>query len=196
MSDNLSSLRQKGVVGSSLSLPSDVIYTPPSGKIVISGSSPLRQYMQSDPTNQTDLLQSCERKYIMPTAMLMAKNIFRVPPITDDMYRFIDSDMKGRSMFFILSRSNAEKHTSGYIIWEPFIVVIKGLIVVAVKCAYHPQKKDFKIINVTLWQNGSNNYYLVQDQELTLEMLPLLIEKYMRLEKVLDLNQGQEGLIL
>lgn len=169
-------------------LPNDVVYSPPQGKILEDEASKtanreLLFYVPTTPTPQTDLLQSCERQFVLPIIMPLSM-LFRSAPITDDIYRLATEEMKESSLFCIISRSNVRRLENGFIFWTPFVVVIKQRIVVQLKCAYHPTQHQFRVLELDLWQNNTGSYYVIKHNNLQ-DALPGIIEKYISWEGIL-----------
>jgi len=175
-------LEAKNLIKSTGVVPADVTYSPPQGRILGQTAQELLSYEPTAPTPQTDLLQNCERQFVLPMVMPLAL-IFKVPPITDDIYRFATEDMKDSSLFCIISRSNIRKSEQGFIVWDPFVTVIKRKIVVFVTCAYHPMQKQFRVLALNLWQNSTSSYFRVTDERLGL-VLPGLVDRYVKLEGI------------
>lgn len=188
-----SRLSEKGIIGANAKkaakggprVPDDVVYTPPTGKRLFSRYEKidLQIYTPGTPTSQTDLLQDCERQFILPFAVPMSL-AFRTPPLTDDAYRFIPEETKDESLFFLLSRTNVHRVEDGFISWTPIVVVIKRMIVVKVRCLFHPTKRKFMIKRVRMWQNKTNSYYIVEDVRLTKEVVLNMIARYIELEGI------------
>jgi hypothetical protein len=175
-------LAGKGLITGQGELPIDIDYTPPQGAIIEGGSAraanrELLIYEPSAPTSQTDLLQDVERQYVLPWVIQLSM-ILRVPPITDDVYRLASDEMKDSSLFTIISRSQVLKVAGDYLHWFPFIAVIKRKIVLRVGCLYHPQKRDFRVAEVWMWQNNTGSYYTIQNPRLTPLLLPGLVDRW------------------
>lgn len=171
----------------------DVIYTPPRGLIRRDRrlNQPLQEYMVREPTAQTDLLQNPERLYILPYIVSLS-TIFRVPPVTDDIYRFFSEEVKASGLFLILSRSYVKKLQSGWIVWDAVLVVIKKMIVGRVRCLYHPDARKFQLKEVHLWQNNTGDYYRIADERLTWELIPGIMERYVEYEGLFKETSGNE----
>ncbi len=178
-------LEKQGLLKDGPAVRQNVIYHPPQGKIIRHKYSDpgILAYEPSDPTPQTDLLQNIERQHILPTAVQLAM-LFKVPPITDDVYRFTTEEMKDESLFFILSRSNIKKVGDGFLVWDPILVVIKRSMVVRIRCFYQPSSKAFGLKEVHLWQNATNSYYIINDPKVGFVNLPGIIDKYVRMEGI------------
>lgn len=169
-------------------LPVDVEYTPPQGSILEgkrarAANQELLEYEPTKPTPQTDLLQDPERQFVLPWVLPLA-TILRVPPITDDVYRLATEEMKGSSLFAIISRSEVTKVAGDYLHWFPFVTVIKRKVVLRVGCLFHPQKRDFKIAEAWLWQNKTRSYYVIQDTRLTPLVLPGIVDRWVNYEGI------------
>lgn len=185
--DLFKELTSKGVLEQNKSLPSDVTYTAPQGKVRYDRilTKELEEYVVRRATPQTDLLAVAERQFVLPYVMQCAP-IFRVPPITDDIYRYTTEDMKDSGLFCILSRSYVKRLQSGFLLWDPFVVVIKRKIVARVRCVYHPNDRVFQVKEVHLWQNNNNAYYRINDERLSMEALPGVMERYVEYERLFD----------
>jgi hypothetical protein len=180
-------LEQKGLLVGGPRVPSDVIYSPPQGKIIHKKYSKqgIKMYVPSEPSTQTDLLANVDRRFVLPVAVHLA-TIFKVHVITDDFYRLLPDDLKADSLYLILSHSNVKKLESGFLVWEPIVVVIKQMMVVRARCFYEPNKKTFGLKEIYLWQNEMDRYYIIDDPRVELPALPAIVEKYVAMEGILN----------
>jgi hypothetical protein len=99
--------------------------------------------------------------------------------------------MKNEGLFLIISRSYVKKLNGGWLLWDPFVVVIKRMIVARVRCVYHPQDHMFHLKEIHLWQNNTGSYYRIADGRLKWETVPGILEKYVEYEEIF--KQNAEG---
>ncbi len=99
--------------------PAGTIYTPPD-------CDPLTKeglYLPDDPSSQTDRLINTERKYLIPLAWHMAP-IFRVHPITDDIYRQTPQQVRAERLSLVISRSDIKQVDSNVLEWPAIRVIV------------------------------------------------------------------------
>lgn len=178
-------LTGQGVLEPGKRIPTDVVYNSPQGKIRYDRilNKELEEYIVRRATPQTDLLVDPERKYVLPHVMACSP-IFKIPPITDDIYRYTTDEIKEAGLFLVLSRSYVKRLPNGLILWDPFFVVIKKKIVVRTRCTYHPTDKVFTLKEIHLWQNNNNAYYRIADPRLQWETVPGVLERYVEYEEI------------
>lgn len=172
---------------------SDVIYTPPTGAIRSDRrlNQPLQDFVPKEPTKQTDLLQNIERRYILPFVPVLCP-IFKVPPVTDDIYRYLAEEVKDAGLFLVISRSYVKRLSSGQLLWDAVLVVIKKKIAARIRCLYDPRPATLVIKEVHLWQNNAGDYYRIADVPLDWTIVPGIMDKYVEYEGIFrDNSEGQ-----
>jgi hypothetical protein len=165
--------------------PSSYLYQPPEGAVLM---EPPKEgiYYRSDPPNpQTDKLQAYERRYIIPVA-LMVSSIFKVSPITGDIYRKIPEHHRLRNLFCIISRSGIKKLDYG-LAWDSVVVTVRSFCVVRVQTLLDPQQDRFAIQRLLLWSSRGQRYETVTDPEtgvVNARVLPYILEQYNQIEGI------------
>ena len=133
--------------------PSDSVYTPPDHAPVDKEGI----YTPDDPSTQTDRLVNTERKFILPIAQVVSR-VFRVLPITDDVYRTIPQDRRATTLNVIVSRSDIQQMGSNVIAWPAVRVVVKQYEVVRIHVNRDFGRDTCDVFEMELWVNLHGNY--------------------------------------
>ena len=163
--------------------PAGTIYTPPDG-------DPLTKeglYLPDDPSSQTDRLINTERKYLIPLAWHMAP-IFRVHPITDDIYRQTPQQVRAERLSLVISRSDIKQVDSNVLEWPAIRVIVKQYDVVRVVIRRDFSRDICEIRRLWLWSNSEGDYSSVEDPDggdIDLQTMLEILAKYAALEGIL-----------
>lgn len=160
-------------------------YQPPEGAKIIKPAASGQFYDLGNPSAQTDRLQAYERRYVIPVAMSVA-TAFDVMPIHDDVYRHIGEYPKSHNLFCVMSRSNI-KRTGDYLDWDPVVVVVKKFVIVKVNCHLYPNKPDFVVRRLWLWNSKDQEYAPVGDDQskrVDPALIPYIMGRYIELEDI------------
>jgi hypothetical protein len=165
--------------------PVNYLYQPPEGVVLM---EPPREgiYYQPDPPNpQTDKLQAYERRYLIPLALTVSQ-IFKVSPITGDIYRKIPEYHRLSNLFCVINRSGIKKFEQG-LVWDSVLVVVRSFCVVRVQTILNPQQDRFSIQKLFLWSNRGQRYETVTDPKtgvVNARVIPYILEQYNQIEGI------------
>jgi len=139
--------------------PAGTIYTPPDGQPVDNEGI----YLPDDPSVMTDRLVNWERRFLLPLAQIVSR-VFRVLPITDDVYRTLPQDTRNSVLCVVLSRSEIQQVAGADAIrWPAIRVVVKQYEVVRINVVCDFSRKVCDVEFMDLWRNAKPGYERIID---------------------------------
>jgi len=148
-----------------MEIPEDERYDPPAGIQIFRPFKELTQFFPCPKPEATPLwIVPFEERYLQPLAEGVAK-VFQVPLIDDADYHEMSEEQKATLLSCCLTHAEILQIHPGTFTWCPVVVVVKYMVMVAIKVEVTPNEKKIIITQMKLWNNAAQEYAEICDPQ-------------------------------